>query len=348
MSTRRPGGPTIDMDALARYLAAHINGFEGPFTLDKFEGGQSNPTYRLSAASGDYVLRSRPIGDLLASAHAIDREYRLLTAVAGQGAPTPKALHYCDDTTVIGSAFYVMEYVPGRVLTDPLLPGLAPAERAQVYDSMNDALARIHRLDWAAVGLADYGRPENYMARQIARWSRQYEASPAGNMPAMQNLKDWLIANTPEDEPATIAHGDYRLGNLILHPTEPRVVAILDWELSTLGAPMSDLAYNCMIYHLPTGHPLAPGVAGADLGALGIPSEAEYLDAYLSRMGRTGRSGRLDWTFYMAFSLYRTAAIQHGVYVRFLNGNAVSPLAGAFGEASRMVAERGWELASRG
>ncbi|MBW7851599.1 MAG: phosphotransferase [Rhodospirillales bacterium] len=334
-------GHAFDETALARRLESTIPGFHGPLSVNQFDGGQSNPTFHLRSAGGDYVLRKRPPGKLLPSAHAIDREYRVMKALADSDVPVPRMLAYCDDDSVIGTAFYVMDYVPGRILTDPLLPGMPPAERAAIYDAMNDTLARLHRFDWRAAGLADYGRPENYLARQLARWAKQYDATRTEDVPAMDRLRGWLEANMPADEEPTIAHGDFRIGNLVFHPTEPRVLAILDWELSTLGAPLGDLAFNCMTYHLPAGHRISGGFVGADTAALGIPDETSYLDAYCRR---TGRDAIPAWRYYMAFSLYRTAAIQQGVYARALQGNASSSFAKAFGESWRMVAETGWAL----
>lgn len=346
----RPGTTPVreahrfDEAALEKYLRSRLTGFTGPLAIRQFEGGQSNPTFHLSAGSGEYVLRKRPPGKLLPSAHAIDREYRIMAALEDSGVPVPHAHLYCEDEAIIGTAFYIMDYIPGRILTDPLLPGMEPGERAAIYDAMNDALARLHGFDWQAAGLADYGKPENYLARQLARWTKQYEASRTEDLPAMDSLRDWLAANLPPEDPTQIAHGDFRIGNLMFHPDEPRVLAILDWELSTLGAPLCDLAFNCMTYHLPAGHPISAGFVGADLAALGIPGEAAYLDAYCRR---TGRDGIPDWTYYMAFSLYRTAAIQQGVYARALRGNASSSYARAFGESWQLVARTGWEMIER-
>jgi aminoglycoside phosphotransferase (APT) family kinase protein len=259
--------------------------------------------------------------------------------------PVPRARLYCDDAGVIGTPFYLMNYQPGRIFMDPLLPGMAPAERAAIYDAMNEALARLHLFDWSGAGLGDFGRPAQYVSRQIARWSRQYQTARNEIVPAMDRLGEWLSANVPAGDAAAIAHGDFRIGNLIFHEREAKVVAILDWELSTIGHPLCDLAYNCMTYHLPAGHAVAAGFVGADRVALGIPSESEYLDAYARR---TGRPEVPDWSFYMAFSLYRTAAIQHGVYRRALAGNASSETAHLFGDCYRMVAQAGWAIANGG
>jgi aminoglycoside phosphotransferase (APT) family kinase protein len=326
---------------LAAWLGDNLAGFEGPLAVRQFVGGQSNPTYHLQAASGEYVLRKKPPGQLVASAHAIDREYRVLRALAGSDVPVPNTRLYCDDASVIGTPFYLMDYQPGRIFTDPLLPGMTPAERAGIYDAMNDALARLHGFDWSAAGLGDFGRPAQYVSRQLARWSRQYREARTEIVPAMDQLGEWLAANVPAGEAAAIAHGDFRIGNLIFDEHEPKVVAILDWELSTIGHPLCDLAYNCMTYHLPAGHVVAAGFVGVDRAALGIPSESEYLDAYARR---TGRREVPDWPFYMAFSLYRTAAIQHGVYCRALAGNASSEVAHLFGDCYQMVARAGWAI----
>lgn len=331
----------FDEAALAAWLGTHLTGYAGPLQVRQFDGGQSNPTFHLAAASGEYVLRKKPPGKLLPSAHAIDREYRVLQALRGSEVPVPAALAWCGDDAVIGTPFYLMDYQPGRIFADPLLPGLAAAERGALYDAMNAALARLHGFDWARHGLVDYGRPEQYFARQLARWSRQYEATRTDDVPQMETLRHWLEGHLPTDEAATIAHGDFRIGNLIFHATEPRVVAILDWELSTIGHPLSDVAFNCMTYHLPAGHPVAAGFIGADLAALGIPSEAQYLDAYARR---SGRDPRPDWKFCMVFSLYRIAAIQQGVYARSLQGNASSATAGLFGDSYRLVAQAALQL----
>lgn len=336
-----PSRHRFDEEALSRWLAAHLSGFEAPLAVRQFEGGQSNPTFHLAAASGEYVLRKKPPGMLLPSAHAVDREYRVLLALAGSGVPVPVARTYCDDAAIIGTPFYLMDYQPGRIFTDPLLPGVPAPERTALYDAMNDTLARLHRFDWRRAGLADYGRPEQYVARQLDRWSKQYDAMRTDDVPELDALRQWLTAHIPDDEQAAIAHGDFRIGNLIFHATEPRVVATLDWELSTIGHPLSDLAFNCMTYHLPAGHPISAGFAGADIQALGIPSEPDYLAAYASR---TGTDPRPSWGFYMAFSLFRTAAIQQGVYARALQGNASSTTARAFGESYRLVARAGHRL----
>jgi aminoglycoside phosphotransferase (APT) family kinase protein len=348
MTAERPGTRAVserhrfDEQALARWMSVHVRGFEGPAAARQFESGQSNPTFLVEAASGDYVLRKRPPGALLPTAHQVDREFRILGALADSGVPVPRVHAYCGEAGVIGTAFYVMDYQPGRIFTDPLLPGIAAADRAAIYDSMNATLARLHGVDWRSLGLADFGRPEGYLTRQLALWSRQYAATRVDDTPTLDALRDWLEAQPMPGDAATIAHGDFRIGNLIVHEHEPRVVAVLDWELATLGHPLADLAYNCMTYHLPAGHAVAAGFVGADIAALGLPAESEYVAAYARRAG-------LDvipaWRFFMAFSLFRVAAIQLGVYARARQGNAASPTAQLFGDSYRMVAEAGWAVA---
>jgi aminoglycoside phosphotransferase (APT) family kinase protein len=351
MTPARPGVREVsdrhrfDEQALARWLGRHVSGFRGPATIRQFTGGQSNPTFLVEAASGVYVLRKRPPGVLLDTAHQVDREFRILAALADSGVPVPTVHAFCAEPAVIGTAFYVMDYQPGRIFTDPRLPGVAADERAAIYDSMNDTLARLHGVDWRALGLADFGRPEGYLARQRALWSRQYAATRAEATPTLDALRDWLEAQPVPQDAAAIVHGDFRIGNLIIHEHEPRVVAVLDWELATLGHPLADLAYNCMTYHLPAGHAVAAGFIGADVAALGLPSEDEYVAAYARRAGLPEIG---DWQYFMAFSLFRVAAIQLGVYARARLGNAASPTARLFGDSYRMVAEAGWAVASGG
>jgi aminoglycoside phosphotransferase (APT) family kinase protein len=267
----------FDVAALERYMARHVADFRGPVTVSQFQGGQSNPTYRLSSPGGEYVLRRKPPGKLLPSAHAVDREYRVITALAKTTVPVPRTFALCEDDAVIGTAFFIMEWVQGRVMADPLLPGVSPGDRGRIYDSMNDVLARLHRVDLEVTGLTDYGRPGSYFARQIHRWTSQYRASETERIEAMEHLIAWLPEHVPPDDRPTIVHGDFRPGNLIMHPTEPRAVAVLDWELSTLGSPLADLAYNCMPYRL--GPSTLGGVLGAPLAEMGLPSEEEYVAA---------------------------------------------------------------------
>jgi len=321
----------FDIAALERYLSPRIPGFGGPVTVRQFQGGQSNPTYYLGTRDREYVLRRKPPGKLLPSAHAVDREHRILTALGRTDVPVPKTYVLCEDAEVIGTAFYVMDWVRGRIMVDPLLPGLTPPERSAIYDSMNDVLARLHRVDWQGLGLADFGRPGNYFARQFHRWSQQYRASETERIEAMERFMEWL--------PDHIPSGDFRLGNVIIHPSEPRVVAVLDWEISTLGHPLADLAYNAMSYHLEPD--ILGGVLGQDLKALGIPTEKEYLAAYCRR---TGRDDIPDWSFYVAFSMFRLAAIAQGIMGRVIAGTANDANARARGERARPMAEAGWRL----
>ena len=330
----------FDVAALERYMRGHVAGFAGPLTVRQFLGGQSNPTYYLRA-DREYVLRRKPPGKLLPSAHAVDREYRVISALAGTGVPVPRTYALCEDPDVIGTSFYIMEYVRGRVLTDPRLPGVPPAERAQIYDAMNEVLARLHLVDWKAVGLADFGRPGNYVARQIHRWTTQYRASETETIPSMERLIAWLPEHIPADDTTTLVHGDYRLGNMIIHPTEPRVVAVLDWELATLGHPLGDLAYNCMPYHLSADS--MEGFEGGDLTALGIPTEEAYLAAYCRR---TGRAGIEDWNFYVGFAMFRLAAIAQGIMGRVIAGTANDPNARQRGERARPLADAAWGVIS--
>jgi aminoglycoside phosphotransferase (APT) family kinase protein len=333
----------FDVASLERYMARHVERFKGPITVSQFQGGQSNPTYRLSSPGGEYVLRRKPPGKLLPSAHAVDREYRIITALARTPVPVPRTYALCEDDAVIGTAFFIMQWVHGRVVADPLLPGMSPGDRGRAYDSMNEVLAHLHTVDLVAVGLADFGRPGSYFARQIHRWITQYRASETERIEAMERLIAWLPEHVPADEPPTIVHGDFRPGNLILHPTEPRVVAVLDWELSTLGGPLADLAYNCMPYRLAPS--TLGGVLGAPLAEMGLPSEAEYLAAYCRR---TGRSSIPDWEFYLAFAMFRLAAIAQGIMGRVIAGTANDPNARSRGERARPLAEAGWETIERG
>jgi aminoglycoside phosphotransferase (APT) family kinase protein len=328
----------FDVGALERYLERHVQGFRGPLTVRQFRGGQSNPTYYLQAGSGEYVLRRKPPGKLLPSAHAVDREYRVITALAGTGVPVPRTYALCEDPEVIGTAFYVMAYVPGRVLSDPRVPELTASERAGIYDVMIEVLARLHTLDWRTLGLGDFGKPGNYFARQIHRWTTQYRASETERIEAMERLVAWLPANIPPADETTLVHGDFRLGNMLVHPREPRVAAVLDWELSTLGHPLADLAYNCLPFRL--RHDQFEGFAGEPRPA-GIPSEQAYLDAYCKR---TGRDGIPRWDWYIAFAMFRLAAIAQGIMGRALAGTANDPNARDRGRRARPLAEAAWAL----
>jgi aminoglycoside phosphotransferase (APT) family kinase protein len=345
--------------ALATYLQANVADFLGPLTATKFKGGQSNPTYLIEAASGKYVLRRKPPGKLLASAHAVDREFRVLGALAGSAVPVARPLHLCTDDAIIGSMFYVMQYVPGRIIWDPALPDLTPAQRAEHYTAALDALVALAQLDVAAAGLSDYGKPGNYFARQVARWSEQYRAAETEKLAAMETLIAWLPAAVPADDGrVALVHGDFRIDNLIWadpgHPwpsrhlgscpaaaQAPELAAIVDWELSTLGHPYADLAYFCMALRLPR-NPILPGLAGMDRGALGIPEEGAMLDRFTAA---SGLDPRQHWNFLLAFQFFRLAAIAQGVLKRALQGNASSERAMQAGAMARTIAELGAALA---
>jgi aminoglycoside phosphotransferase (APT) family kinase protein len=330
----------FDERALEAHLASHVQGFRGPMRVTQFDSGQSNPTFHIAADSGNYVLRKKPPGRLLPSAHLVDREYRVMKALADTGVPVPPVLHFSSDESVIGTSFFVMAFVPGRIFRHPSLPNMSADDRRAIYEAMIDVLARLHRVDYAAIGLADYGKPGNYFARQITRWSEQYIAAKTDEMPAMDRLMTWLPAHVPPGDETSIVHGDYRLENLIFHSTEPHIVAVVDWELSTLGHPLADLAYNCLTYHL---DPSLLGVATSTNDTGGRPSETEQIERYCEL---TGRSGIPSWNFYVAFSLFRLASILQGVYARGLQGNASSAQALQRGAAARAIAQRGLEIAS--
>ncbi|MBV8496445.1 MAG: phosphotransferase [Gammaproteobacteria bacterium] len=330
----------FDTAALERYLGAHIPGFRTPLTIEQFRGGQSNPTFLLTAGDGlRYVLRRKPAGTLLPSAHAVDREFRVTGALCGSAVPVARPLALCADTSVIGTMFYLMSYVAGRNFWDPTLPGMAPAARAAIYDEMNRVMVALHSLDYAAAGLADYGPPGNYFARQIARWSKQYRASETERIQAMERLIGWLPANIPPGEETTLVHGDYRLDNLIFASEEPRIVAVVDWELSTLGHPLADFAYHVMLWRVASGE--IRGLKGEDLPALGIPTEAQYLESYCRRTGRAAIAPRV-WEFCMAYNLFRIACIRQGILKRLLAGTAASRHARESGERARESAELAW------
>jgi aminoglycoside phosphotransferase (APT) family kinase protein len=332
----------FDESVLAEYLRAHVTDFSGPLDVEQFQGGQSNPTYRVTAGDHRYVLRRKPPGKLLPSAHAIDREYRVMAALADTDVPVAKMVALCDDAAVIGTEFYLMEYVEGRVLWDPTLPGMPPTARAAHYEELNRVQAAMHQVDYQAVGLGDFGKPGQYIERQIARWSKQYEAGGAERIPSMDALIDWLPRHVPPGDETSIVHGDFRLDNVIFHPTEPRVLAVLDWELATLGHPLSDFAYQVMAWRLAPGQ--FRGLKGADFATLGIPTEAEYVAAYCRR---TGRAGIPNWEFYLIFNMFRIAAILHGVLARALQGNAASRNALEQGGRARLVADVAWDMAQQ-
>ncbi|MBK7522529.1 MAG: phosphotransferase family protein [Gammaproteobacteria bacterium] len=329
----------LPLERLGSCLERAIPGFRGLREARKFPGGQSNPTFLLEAASGRYVLRRKPPGELLKSAHAVDREFRVIRALAGSAVPVPAALYLCDDDSVIGSMFYVMEHLDGRVLWEPTLPELSNERRARVYDEMNRVLVALHRVDPVAAGLAGFGQPGNYYARQVSRWSKQYRAAETTRVDAMERLMSWLEARIPGDDGrVSLVHGDYRLDNLMFHPAEERIIAVLDWELSTLGHPYADLAYQCMQWRLPAGQAALRGLGGVERVALGIPDEKSYVASYCERMGIDDIG---DWNFYLAVSFFRLAAICQGVYKRGIDGNASSAEALRYGDAARAIAAAG-------
>jgi aminoglycoside phosphotransferase (APT) family kinase protein len=334
----------FDIARLETYLRGHVEGFSGGLAVEQFKGGQSNPTYRLSAGGKRYAMRAKPgpAAKLLPSAHAVEREFRVITALGKTDIPVPRTYALCEDEGVIGRAFYVMDCVEGRVLWDQSLPGMTKAGRAAIYDEMNRVFAALHRVDYQAIGLGDFGKPGNYFARQIGRWSRQYQASEAEKIEAMDKLIDWLPKNIPPGDETAVVHGDYRLDNLVFHPTEPRILAILDWELSTLGHPLADISYHCMSWRIPPG--LSRGIGGIDLPALGIPTEEEYVAAYCRR---TGRERIEHWDFYLAYNMFRIAAILQGIKRRVVDGTAASVHAADAGQRVQPMAEMAWEYAQK-
>jgi len=341
MSETSPSAFDFDTDTLAHYLEQQVDGFEGPLTATKFAGGQSNPTFLVEVASGKYVLRRKPPGELLKSAHAVDREFKVMSALGDTEVPVAKAYHLCEDDSVIGSMFYLMEYIDGRVMWDPALPEKNNEERAAIYQEMNRVLAALHSVDIDRVGLSDYGKPGNYFERQVGRWSKQYRASETEAIPEMERLMAWLPANMPADDGrVALAHGDFRLDNMMFHPTEAKVLALVDWELSTLGHPFADLAYQCMQLRMPDDC-VMPGLGGVDREALGIPSEEAYVAMYCERMGLNGIE---HWNFYLAFSFFRFAAILQGVKKRALDGNASSEKALQMGALVKPLAEMAMEF----
>jgi aminoglycoside phosphotransferase (APT) family kinase protein len=347
-ATANPGATLVapihafDPDALAAYIGMHVGPCTGPLEVEQFQGGQSNPTYRITAGSARYILRRKPPGKLLPSAHAIDREYRVMSALADTDVPVAKMLAFCEDPGVIGTAFYLMDYVEGRVLWDPTLPGMTPPERRAHYDELNRVLAALHTVDYEHVRLSDFGKTGSYIERQVARWTKQYQAGGADPIPAMDRLIGWLPSRIPADDEMCIVHGDYRLDNVIFHPTEPRILAVLDWELSTLGHPLSDLAYHAMAWRLSPRE--FRGLKGIDLTPLGIPTEQDYIAAYRRRTGRTAIP---HLEFYLIFNMFRIGAILHGVHSRALEGNASSANAIETGGRAHLVADVAWDMAVR-
>ena len=343
----------FDIGALERFLTQNLEGFEGPLRVEQFKGGQSNPTYKLLTPGASYVMRAKPgpAAKLLPSAHAIDREFTVMRALHPTGVPVPRMHLLCEDEAVIGRAFYVMEFVQGRVLWDQSLPGMTNAQRGAIYDEMNRVMAALHQVDVNAAGLDTFGKPGNYFDRQIGRWSKQYIASITDPIPEMDKLMEWLPAHMPasarDESQVSVVHGDYRLDNLVFHPSEPRVLAILDWELSTLGHPLADFSYHCMSWHIPAS--MSRGIGGVDIAALGIPSEKEYVRRYCERTGRGDPDAVMaDWNFYMAYNLFRMAGILQGIAKRVVDGTASSAQAKVAAAGARPLAEMGWRIAQQG
>ena len=336
----------LDAARLEHYLAAQIIGFAGPLAIKQFKGGQSNPTYLLETPSRRYVLRRKPPGKLLPSAHAVDREYRVTRALYAQSFPVAEPLVYCADENIAGTPFYVMDFVDGRVFWEPQMPGSNPAERAAVYDSMNATIARLHALDPAKIGLADFGKGENYVARQVERWSKQYRASETEKIDAMERLIAWLPDHIPAGGPVRLVHGDFRLDNLIVARNQPKIAAVLDWELSTLGDPLADFSYHLMTWHMPHSESAAgtATLVGHDLRSLGIPSMSNYVDAYVAR---TGLDPRPALPVYLAYNFFRIAAILQGIIGRVRDGTATSEFAPAKAEMIRPLAEKAWDFAKQ-
>ena len=335
----------FDESRLDAYLESHLEGFHGPLAVSQFKGGQSNPTYLLRTESGSYVLRRKPPGKLLKSAHAVDREFKVISALYASGFPVPRPYVLCEDDEVIGTTFYVMEFVEGRIFWELDLPGMAPDERAAIYDNVNATLAMLHSTDHHVIGLDDYGVPGNYFERQISRWSRQYRASETAAVATMDQLIDWLPGNIPDDDSVSVVHGDFRLDNMILHPTEPRVIAVLDWELSTIGHPLADFTYHLMAWQMPEIGIGSTGLVGKPIAELGIPDEDAYIARYCERTGRkAGIPGR---DFYSAFNFFRLAAIVQGIAGRVRDGTAASAQASQAVKAVQPLADLGWMYAAK-
>ena len=342
--------PAFDVGRLQTYLESTLPGFAGPLTVEQFKGGQSNPTYKLFTPGAAYVMRSKPgpAAKLLPSAHAVEREFRVMSALAGRGVPVPHMHILCTDEDIVGRAFYVMEFIDGRVLWDQALPGMDASERAAIYGEMNRVIAALHSVDAVAAGLGDYGKPGNYFDRQIGRWSKQYLASATEPIDEMDRLLAWLPAHIPASardvQQPVVVHGDFRVDNLVFHKTEPRVLAVLDWELSTLGHPLADFSYHCMSWHIPPG--TFRGIAGLDHAALGIPAERDYVRLYCERTGRADAEALMkDWDFYLAYNLFRLASITQGIARRVVDGTASSAQARATGAQTRPLAELAWRHA---
>ena len=336
-----PAQHAFDAAPLAVWMQRHIEGFSGPIEVRQFEGGQSNPTFLVQSPDHRYVLRRKPPGKLLPSAHAVDREYRVIAALAGSQVPVARAYALCEDPSVIGTAFYVMDYVEGRLFWDAALPEVAAGGRRAIYEEMTRVIAALHSVDYNAVGLGDFGKPGRYIERQVSRWTQQYRGSETESIDAMERLIEWLPKHIPADEETAIVHGDFRLDNAIFHPTEPRILAVLDWELSTLGHPLVDLAYLCMRYHLSAAE--FRGLDAVNVAALKIPGEAECVADYCRRRRRPPVSQR-DWTYYLAFNMFRLTGILQGVLARAIQGNASSATALEAGRRARPLAEQAWAL----
>jgi aminoglycoside phosphotransferase (APT) family kinase protein len=339
-----PDALRFDSTALEKYLSKNARGFQGPLMVSQFRGGQSNPTYLLETPSRKYVLRRKPPGKLLPSAHAVDREFRVISALHAQGFPVAEPVIYCEDVTITGTAFYVMDFVGGRVFWEPQMPGSNPAERAAVYDAMNATIAALHGHDPEKIGLGDYGKSENYVGRQVARWSKQYRMSETETIDEMNRLIDWLPLHLPRQTATRVVHGDYRLDNIIVAAGEPKLLAVLDWELSTLGDPLADFAYHLMVWHMPFSESAAgtASLVGHDLAALGIPSMHDYVDAYVAR---TGLDPRPHLNVYLAYNFFRIAAILQGIVGRVRDGTATSDHAPAKASMIHPLAQKAWEFA---
>jgi aminoglycoside phosphotransferase (APT) family kinase protein len=342
----------FDVSALELWMNTQVAGFAGPITVEMFKGGQSNPTYKLVTPGRSYVMRSKPgpVAKLLPSAHAIEREFKVMQGLAGTDVPVPHMYALCEDESIIGRAFYIMEFKAGRVLWDQSLPGMTPQQRGAIYDEMNRVMAALHTVDVTRQGLADYGKPGNYFERQIGRWSKQYVASVTQPIDEMDKLMAWLPMNMPasakDDSKVSVVHGDYRMDNLMFAADAPQVVAVLDWELSTLGHPLADFSYHCMAWHIPAS--LGRGIGGLDIAALGIPSEAEYMRRYCERTGlATPQQLQADWNFYLAYNMFRIAAILQGIAKRVEAGTASSAQAKAAGDTARPMAQLAWSYAQK-
>jgi len=331
----------FDPEPLQAFMLSHVEGFQGPLTVSQFRGGQSNPTYLLASPSGKYVMRRKPPGKLLKSAHAVDREYRVISALYAADFPVPRPYVLCEDEEIVGTMFFIMEYVEGRIFWELDLPDSDPGERRAIYEHANQTIADLHNFDYEKIGLSDFGKPGNYFARQISRWSKQYAASETSEITAMKELIEWLPGNIPLDESATVVHGDYRLDNMIIHPAEPRIIAVLDWELSTIGHPLGDFTYHLMAWQMPEIGIGSTGLQGKNLEALGIPSEEDYVASYCAKTGRDDGIANRD--FYSAYNFFRIAAILQGIAGRVRDGTAASVHAERAANAVAPLAALGWK-----